>query len=175
MHKRNCKNGAPFLITPQAHEATKSSSWGECFGRPGMPLVPPVCLNHPGRLRGAAPRPRGPSMTSHPSHHTTAPLGRRAHPGKLHAGSAACTTVESLQLDEHQLCIVSKPKMLEHGAGNSKKQHEQIKCQRNEKYVQNCDRVFSYFSCDTVNHLSLKISNTWKEITEILKDTIFVF
>ena len=175
MHKTKCKNRAPFLVTPEAREATKSSSSGECFGRPGMLPVPHGYLNRPGRLRGATLRPPSPSATGHSSHHAMAPQGCRAHPGKLHAGSAACTTVESLQLDEHQLCIVSKNEMLEHGAGNSKKQHEQSKCQRNEKYVQNCDRALGYFSCDTVNRLSSKISNTWEDITEIFKDTIFVF
>lgn len=81
----------------------------------------------------------------------------------------------SLQIDEHQLRIVSKPETLEHEAGNAKQQREQSKCQRNQKFDQNCDRALGYFSCDTVNGLSSKTSNTWEEITDIFEDTIFVF
>lgn len=71
--------------------------------------------------------------------------------------------------------MVSKTKMQEHGAGNSRQQHEQSKCQTNEKYGPTCARALGNFSCDTVSRLPSKILDTWEEITEIFKDAIFVF
>lgn len=168
---RKSKNRASFLITP---EATNSSSSRECFGRPGMPWCHPCAWTAPAAA-GSGAKATQPQCDRPLLHHALALAGCGAHPGKQRAGSVARTTLESLQLDEHQLCIVSKSKMLEHEAGNSKKQHEQSKCQRNEKYVQNCDRALGHFSSNIINRLSSKISNTWEEITKIFKDTIFVF
>lgn len=165
-----CTRGTPksVLRCDQKSLAPQGSVLGD-LGWPGGPM----CLNCPSSYReqcqGHQPQCDWPLLRW-----ALALAGCGAHPRKRRAGSVAHTTVESLQLDEHQLCIVSKS-MLEHEAGNSKKQHEQSKCQRNEKYVQNCDRAFGYFSRKIINRLSQKISNSWEEITKIFKDTIFVF
>lgn len=133
-------------------------------------LVPPMCLNYASSAKATQPRVTGHSSIRHWPWQVVGHI-----PGSSVQAAWHTQHSKSLQLDEHQLCIVSKSKMLEHEAGNSKKQHEQSKCQRNEKCVQNCDRVLGYFSHNIINRLSSKISNTWEEITKIFKDTIFVF
>lgn len=137
-------------------------------------LVPPMCLNCPSSSRE--------QCQGHPAPVWLAAPPPGTGPGRLWGTSQeeACrqsgthnSWIFAARWASIMHCI--KIQMLEHEAGNSKKQHEQSKCQRNEKYVQNCDRPLVFFSRNIINRLSLKISNTWEEITKIFKDTIFVF
>lgn len=166
-----CTRGTPnsVLRCDQKSPAPQGSVLGD-LGWPGATHVPEL----PQQLQGAVPRPPAPVWLAAP------PLG--TGPGRLWGTSQeeACrqrgthnSWIFAARWTSIMHCI--KIQMLEHEAGNSKKQHEQSKCQRNEKYDQNCDRAFGYLSHNIINRLSSKISNTWEEITKIFKDTIFVF
>lgn len=108
LHKRKCKNRASFLITPEEWSEESGSS-RECFVRPGMLWCHPCAWTAPAatgsRAKATQPQCHQPLL-----HQALALAGCGAQPRKRHAGSMACTTVESLQLDEHQLCIASKSK-----------------------------------------------------------------
>lgn len=108
LHKWKCKNRASFLIRPEVW-SEKSGSSRECFRRPGIPWCHPCAWTAPAST-GSGAKATQPQCDQALLHQELALAGCGAHPRQRRAGSVACATVESLQLDEHQLCIVSKSK-----------------------------------------------------------------
>lgn len=104
LHKWKCKNRASFLIRPEVWWE-KSGSSRECFGRLGNPWCHPCAWTVPAAT-GSGAKATQPQCEQALLHQALA----LAAVGQRRADSVACTTVESLQLDEHQLCIVSKSK-----------------------------------------------------------------
>lgn len=172
VHKSKSKNRAPFLITPEAREATKPSSLRECFGRPSKPPVLPVHLNCPGRLRGAVPNPPSPTVTGHSSHHTAGSQdASREAVQRQHGMHNSWIFAARWASIMHYI----KTRKARAWSRQFKEAAWAKQMPKKWKICPNCNRVLGYFSYDTVNRLSSKISNTWEEITEIFKDTIFVF
>lgn len=104
----------------------------------------------------------------------TSPLQQQ--PPLLRQGScrAPHTAVASLQQDEHQLCIVSKTKTLGRGAGYLKQRSERVP--KTGKIHANPSQSTRQLLMQRHQPPSIaKFSSTWEEITEIFKDTIFVF